>query len=628
MTEPIPDAREHRPPAGGSGGRMSMTCECTSTSGSTPRRDPDCPITRSKSATHAPIREPSRSEPSAWPRSRSHRPTRPHDGDRERRDRDAPAPARGRAPGRSACTGRPPGSSPRRHARHGRAGGRHPQRPAVAGARRRRPRDRRRATARQGPRDRLVRHERQGGAAGRHRRAPRRLRAASSASSPSAGVWQLAIVGIAAFGVIGAYASQTTRRQRAVVRRAAERRRRRSAAMALRCGSRRQLLRPAPRLAPDAVPRRTRGRAGSNWPADRPAPLPASRPARPPPAPSSVGATGRRLATRYDLGSQPRPTSRCRVADARSPPLPTDVDAPVAGVSPFFTPNADFYRIDTALTVPQVSVDDVAARDQRHGRPTRSTLSYDDLLARPIVEADITLTCVSNEVGGSLRRQRPLARRAPRRPARRGRHRPRRRPDRRPLGRRLHVRLPRRRARRPRRPRRDRHERRAAAARARLPGPPDRARPVRLRVGDQVARARSSSPASTDFDQYWVRARLGRRRRRSSCRAGSTRRAGSVEGPRRHASPIAGVAWAQTRGIDARRGADRRRRLGGGRPSPPSSNDDTWRQWSYAWDATPGRHSIRVRATETRTDAIQTDERSEPFPSGATGQHQIVVIVE
>ena len=56
-------------------------------------------------------------------------------------------------------------------------------------------------------------------------------------------------------------------------------------------------------------------------------------------------------------------------------------------------------------------------------------------------------------------------------------------------------------------------------------------------------------------------------------------------------------------------------------------NDTTWRQWSYAWDATPGRHSITVRATE-RNGPIQTAERVEPFPSGATGRHQIVVIVE
>ena len=50
-------------------------------------------------------------------------------------------------------------------------------------------------------------------------------------------------------------------------------------------------------------------------------------------------------------------------------------------------------------------------------------LTYDDLLDRPMIERDITLTCVSNEVGGTLRRQRPLARHPARRPAARGRRR-------------------------------------------------------------------------------------------------------------------------------------------------------------------------------------------------------------
>ena len=87
-----------------------------------------------------------------------------------------------------------------------------------------------------------------------------------------------------------------------------------------------------------------------------------------------------------------------------------------------------------------------------------------------------------------------------------------------------------------------------------------------------------------------------------------------------------GVAWAQTRGIDRvdlqiDEGEWVETRLAA------EHNVDTWRQWSYAWAATAGRHTIRVRAIE-RGGPIQTPERTEPFPSGATGQHQIVVIVE
>ena len=56
-------------------------------------------------------------------------------------------------------------------------------------------------------------------------------------------------------------------------------------------------------------------------------------------------------------------------------------------------------------------------------------------------------------------------------------------------------------------------------------------------------------------------------------------------------------------------------------------SNDTWRQWVYRWDATPGRHSLKVRATDA-AGAIQTAERAEPIPDGASGHHQIVVIVE
>ena len=57
-------------------------------------------------------------------------------------------------------------------------------------------------------------------------------------------------------------------------------------------------------------------------------------------------------------------------------------------------------------------------------------------------------------------------------------------------------------------------------------------------------------------------------------------------------------------------------------------NDDTWRQWAYRWTpGATGRSSITVRATDG-DGMIQTDERSEPLPDGASGHHQIVVFVE
>jgi len=85
------------------------------------------------------------------------------------------------------------------------------------------------------------------------------------------------------------------------------------------------------------------------------------------------------------------------------------------------------------------------------------------------------------------------------------------------------------------------------------------------------------------------------------------------------------VAWAQHRGVDKVEvrvdGADwQAARLA----SVPSV--DTWRQWVYEWDASPGQHTIEVRATD-RTGAVQPSRRAKPFPSGATGWQSTVVTV-
>ncbi|MGI8530859.1 MAG: molybdopterin-dependent oxidoreductase [Geodermatophilaceae bacterium] len=74
----------------------------------------------------------------------------------------------------------------------------------------------------------------------------------------------------------------------------------------------------------------------------------------------------------------------------------------LAGLSPLLTPNEQFYRIDTALRVPQIAPADWSLRI--HGRVDRELrLSFDDLAGRDdLISADITLTCVSNEVGGPL----------------------------------------------------------------------------------------------------------------------------------------------------------------------------------------------------------------------------------
>jgi DMSO/TMAO reductase YedYZ molybdopterin-dependent catalytic subunit len=101
-------------------------------------------------------------------------------------------------------------------------------------------------------------------------------------------------------------------------------------------------------------------------------------------------------------------------------------------------------------------------------------------------------------------------------------------------------------------------------------------------------------------------------------RSGATVRSGQVA--------VAGVAWAQHRGIDAVEvrvdgGPWQRAELG----AVPST--DTWRQWVWRWDADEGRHDLDVRAI-TSDGEVQTEAQRPPAPDGATGWHRVSVTVE
>jgi hypothetical protein len=97
---------------------------------------------------------------------------------------------------------------------------------------------------------------------------------------------------------------------------------------------------------------------------------------------------------------------------------------------------------------------------------------------------------------------------------------------------------------------------------------------------------------------------------------------GSVRAGR---TPVAGVAWAQHKGIEAvhvrvDRGPWQQARLA----AVPGI--DTWRQWVWEWDATPGQHVIEARATDA-TGYTQTAAQAPPEPSGATGYPSVRVSV-
>jgi hypothetical protein len=125
------------------------------------------------------------------------------------------------------------------------------------------------------------------------------------------------------------------------------------------------------------------------------------------------------------------------------------------------------------------------------------------------------------------------------------------------------------------------------------------------------------------YDAYWTKrgyathATIKTGSRIDTPRPFATVRAGTV--------PVAGVAWAQHRGITAVEvqvddGPWQRAELA------PAAGTDTWRQWVHRWQATPGSHSLRARATDG-TGTVQTARRADPYPDGASGWHSVSVTV-
>ena len=126
-----------------------------------------------------------------------------------------------------------------------------------------------------------------------------------------------------------------------------------------------------------------------------------------------------------------------------------------------------------------------------------------------------------------------------------------------------------------------------------------------------------------DFDGYWIP--------RGWSKDGPVKTQSRIDVPKRGADvaagrvAVAGVAWAQHRGIEkvevrVDQGDWVEARLG------DAYSIDTWRQWVYEWDATPGDHELQVRATDGNGD-VQTADQALPAPDGATGHHTVVVSV-
>ncbi|MFD4398290.1 molybdopterin-dependent oxidoreductase [Kitasatospora sp. NPDC058478] len=340
-------------------------------------------------------------------------------------------------------------------------------------------------------------------------------------------------------------------------------------------------------------------------------------------AAAALGTAGRVLSDRRGDVSAARAAVRLPPPLRPAPPLPRAVGATVPGLPPFITPTADFYRVDTALTLPRI--DPRAWSLRLHGMVDRPlVIGFDDLLALGLEELDHTLSCVSNEVGGPyagttrwLGASLPaLLRRAGVRSGAEqlvGRSQ-----DGMTIGTPVETLLDGRRA-------------LLAVAMNGEALPVEHGFPCRTVVpglyGYTSATKWLVDLEVTTFaarDPYWVR--------RGWDRTGEVRTASRIDVPAPFARvppgdvTVAGTAWATHRGIAAVEV-----RVDGGpwrqAELAADAGPDLWRQWTRTWTgAAPGTHRLEARATDG-TGAVQPATRTPPYPSGATGWHSVVVTV-
>ncbi|MBB4980369.1 molybdopterin-dependent oxidoreductase [Streptomyces nymphaeiformis] len=314
--------------------------------------------------------------------------------------------------------------------------------------------------------------------------------------------------------------------------------------------------------------------------------------------------------------------------DSPAPGVPAGARLDVPGLGPFITPNRDFYRVDTALIVPKVDADRWRLRIHGSGVREERTLTLRQLMARPTVERDITLCCVSNEVGGPLVGNArwlgvplaPLLREAGVRPPSEGGPADQlvaRSVDGMTIGTPVEAVM-------------DGRDALLAFGMNGEPLPFTHGFPVRMIVpglyGYVSACKWIASIELTTFaayDAYWVprgwaaQAPVKTQSRIDTPRDGAHPAAGTVM--------VAGVAWAQHRGI---RRVEVRVDDGPWQDARLAAQDgvDTWRQWVHPWAATPGRHTLTVRATDG-TGTTQPERRTDTMPDGAQGWHSIDVTV-
>ncbi len=337
-----------------------------------------------------------------------------------------------------------------------------------------------------------------------------------------------------------------------------------------------------------------------------------------------AGGAGNLLQRRFAVAgarddiSLPNPSS-----PAPALPAGADLSESVEGLTPLFTDNTDFYRVDTAITVPQVSPSDWSLRifgmvDQEVEFTFADLMDRDDL-----IERDITLACVSNQVGDKLASTArwigvPLRNLLDEAGIKSGADQlVSRSVDGMTIGTAIDAAL-------------NTEDAMIAIGMNGEPLVVDHGFPARMLIPGQYGYVSACKwiieiEATTfdAFDAYWVE--------RDWDREGPIKVFSRIDTPQGlrpvKSGPrmVAGIAWAQTRGI-----AKVEVKIDDAdwfeADLSPEVSKNIWRQWTFPVDFAAGSHTIVVRATDQNGD-MQVEERVPPFPNGATGWHNIVATV-